>query len=263
MGVSVREATAEDYALFARLHPALGVPDPLPTAALFQARMLPDVLIACDDGEPIGYAHWRLYGATAHVVHLVVAEDFQRRGAGSALLQALRRRAIAAACTRWYLNVKTDNLAAIRLYERSGLVIEQRGCMLLCEWAALLELGGSSEAEPFEASVEDVNRFAQQHGLDPERLARIRERPAVIFVALRDRAGICAIGACDPGFPSIYPIAVARPEHAAALFRVLGAHARSAQVNLVIEGNAALAVAARATGAQVRFETYRMGAALP
>jgi ribosomal-protein-alanine N-acetyltransferase len=261
MTLSIRDATRADYDVFARLFPELGVPDPLLTADQFAERMLPSVVIA-EDPRPVGYAHWRFYGATAHVVHVIVDPGARRRGVGRLLMDEVRRRAVSAGSARLYLNVKSDNAAAIRLYERSGLSLEQRGWSMDDEWSVLRALPGSDDATRFEPTEAEVSRFSRQHHLEPERLALVRGRPGVVFVALRDEDGICAFAAFDPAFPGIYPIAVTRKEHAQPLFVALFPHARHSHVHLFVEGNAALAGALLAAGAKPNHETLRMGASL-
>jgi ribosomal-protein-alanine N-acetyltransferase len=262
MALSVRDATAADYAVFTRLFPALEVPDPLPTAAQFEERMLPGAVIAEDDGKPVGYAHFRFYGTNVHVVHVIVDALARGRGVGRLLMEDVRRRAAAGAGTHWYLNVKADNAPAIRLYERAGLSVEQRGWSMRADWSVLGQLEGPAHALALEPSIDEASRFAHQQGLDPERLALVRARTGVVFVALRDDAGPCALAAFDPAFPGIHPIAVTSPEHARPLFDALLPHARDPHVNLFVEGNAALAEALLGAGAKLSFETLRMGASL-
>jgi N-acetylglutamate synthase-like GNAT family acetyltransferase len=261
VSLSARDATHADYAVFARLFPALKVPDPLPTATQFEQQMLPNVVIA-EDGEPVGYVHWRFYGETAHVAHVVVDARARGRGVGRALMEEVRRRAVAHGCSRWYLNVKSDNAPAIQLYERAGLSLEQRGWLMVADWSALRALPGSTGTLRFEPSADEASQFARDHGIDPERLALVRARPGVTFAALRDEAGTCALAAFDPTFPSIYPVAVTHPGHARPLFEAFLPHARHLHVNVVVEGNAALADALRSGGAKLHFEILRMGASL-
>jgi GNAT superfamily N-acetyltransferase len=261
MSLSVRDATPADYDVFVRLFPALEVPDPVLTAAQFEAQMLPNVAIA-EDGEPIGYVHWRFYGATLHVVHVVVDAGARRRGVGRLLLDEVRRRAVAGHAARWYLNVKANNGPAIRLYERAGLALEQRGWSMVAEWDALRSLPGPTETLMPEPSEEAVSRFARDHGIEAHRLALVRGRPGVVFVALRDQAQTCALAVFDPAFPGIYPVAVARPEHARPLIEALFPYARHPRVAAFVEGNASLAQALRDRGATLQFEILRMGASL-
>jgi GNAT superfamily N-acetyltransferase len=263
MALWVREATIADYGVFARLFPALEVPDPLLTAAQFEERMLPHVVIAGESEHALGYAHWRFYGATAHVVHVVVDAHGRRRGVGHLLMGEVRRRAVAKGAARLYLHVKADNAPAIRLYERTGLSVEQRGWSMRAEWAALRGLPGSTTPRRFEPSADEASRFARQHGMDPERLALVRARPGVVLVALRDEAGPCALAVFDPALPGISPIAAARPEHARPLFDALVAHARDPHVHVSVEGHAALAQALREAGASLTFEFLRMASSLP
>jgi hypothetical protein len=228
----------------------------------FAERLLPSVVVVQHGNQPIGFASWRLYGGTMHVAQVVVDPDARRRGAGRALMADLQRRALAKGCTRWYLNVKADNAAAIALYQGFGLRIEQPGWALVADWTDLQRLRGSTDTERFEPSHQEASDFARQHAIDPERLAQVRSRPAVVFVAQRALGKMCAFAAFDPGFPGIYPLAVTVPEHARGLFDALIPHARHPYVNIFVEGNAALATVLQAGGAKLQFATLRMGAAL-
>jgi hypothetical protein len=81
MGLLLRDATVEDYPVFVRLFPELAVEDPVLTQEQFAAQMFPNVIVFGDANGPAGYAFWRVYGRTAHVVHIVV--DPPARGRGS------------------------------------------------------------------------------------------------------------------------------------------------------------------------------------
>jgi GNAT superfamily N-acetyltransferase len=262
MSLVIRDATAADYDVYARLHPALEVPYPILTAAQFAERMLPNIILVCDGTQPIGYALWVIYGVTAHISQIVVDPNARGRGAGHLLMQEVRRLASAKGCTRWYLNVKAENAVAVRLYERSGLTIEQRGWAMVAEWNDLRGLPGATTTVPFDPPEDEVARFGRQHTLDPERIALLRSRPGHVFVALQDHAGLCALAVFNPNLPGIYPIAVSRPEHARSLFDLLAPCAPAPHVNIFTEGNGALAEALKMAGAKLDFEIFRMGASL-
>jgi len=192
----------------------------------------------------------------------VVDERARGRSIGRALMDAVRGRALAAGATRWYLNVKKDNAAALRLYEKCGLAVESRAWSMRAEWTDLLALPGTSDAAPFEPTESEAGALAARLGIDPARLALVRARVGNVFVALRDDSGGGALGVFDPAFPGIYPIAAARPEIAPVLFAAFYPHARERHVNVVVEGDAALADALLGGGATLAFEILRMGAEL-
>jgi ribosomal-protein-alanine N-acetyltransferase len=79
-------------------------------------------LLAAEDRGLAGYAmvHRRRGSALARLTSLAVRPDRAGRGLGQALLAAAERRALERGCTRMRLEVRTDNLPARRLYERSG-----------------------------------------------------------------------------------------------------------------------------------------------
>jgi hypothetical protein len=88
-----------------------------------------------------------------------------------------------------------------------------------------------------------------------------RARPGVVFAALRNDAGTCALATFDPSFPSICPIAVIHPKHARPLFDAFLPHALHPYVRLCVDDEA-LVKALVLCGAKVEWETLRMGASL-
>jgi GNAT superfamily N-acetyltransferase len=70
--------------------------------------------------------HGRLLGALTYVVDgaacevLTLHADERRRGVGTALIEAVRRVAAEAGCTRLWLITTNDNVDALRFYQRRG-----------------------------------------------------------------------------------------------------------------------------------------------
>jgi [ribosomal protein S18]-alanine N-acetyltransferase len=77
-------------------------------------------LVAHDDGRVVGYAGLLGAGGQSDVVTLAVASDHWGLGIGSALLEALLTEAARRGCTQIFLEVRTDNDRAQRLYRRYG-----------------------------------------------------------------------------------------------------------------------------------------------
>jgi [ribosomal protein S18]-alanine N-acetyltransferase len=75
-------------------------------------------LIADDDGQIAGYAGLLGVGWQADVLTLAVATDHWGHGIGSTLLEALLEEAARRGCTEVFLEVRTDNSRAQRLYRR-------------------------------------------------------------------------------------------------------------------------------------------------
>jgi ribosomal-protein-alanine N-acetyltransferase len=77
--------------------------------------------LVADDGHAIsGYAGLLVAAAQADVLTLAVAADRWGQGIGSALLEALLTEAARRDCTEVFLEVRTDNTRAQRLYRRYG-----------------------------------------------------------------------------------------------------------------------------------------------
>src|SRR5215471_14764878 len=79
-------------------------------------------LVAEDDGRITGYAGLLVAKTQADVLTIAVAAHQWGRGTGSALLEALLAEAARQGCTEVFLEVRTDNMRAQRLYRRYGFV---------------------------------------------------------------------------------------------------------------------------------------------
>lgn len=74
---------------------------------------------AFDDAELVGLATYELSGEECEVLTLDALE--RGLGIGSALLDAVARKARSAGCRRLWLITTNDNAGAIRFYERRGM----------------------------------------------------------------------------------------------------------------------------------------------
>jgi ribosomal protein S18 acetylase RimI-like enzyme len=135
-GLTVRRARSEDgdallaidRATWSSLSSPAGEPSIGP---FFNNRTSPqNVVVAELDGEPIGWAkieHPTELPASGHVWHvtgLAVDPQFEGRGAGRALMEALIELARERGGRRMTLRVFATNERAQRLYERLGFEVE-------------------------------------------------------------------------------------------------------------------------------------------
>jgi GNAT superfamily N-acetyltransferase len=275
-----RPAALDDYEAFVRLVPELGIPDPIPDRARWDAHMRSDMIFLERAGAPAGYCWGIALGATGRVIHVVVDPAARGRGAGGALMAAMAERLRAAGCVRWALNVKIDNVPAIRLYERSGMRQVLRSAALWLPWEGVAMLpredapASSSEQAPAPAVTARAVDPGEEAALEaafallPGRLADFRARGRVL-VRLVDpahpsepRVGLASF---DPAFPGALPFAVARPALAAPLLAALRPYGRpeDARVHLLVEGDDALVAVLRGAGASVAFELLSMAGDIP
>jgi [ribosomal protein S18]-alanine N-acetyltransferase len=77
-------------------------------------------LVAAADGAITGYAGLMVASNQADVLTLAVAADRWGQGTGTALLEALLAEAARRGCTEVFLEVRTDNDRAQRLYRSHG-----------------------------------------------------------------------------------------------------------------------------------------------
>ncbi|MFA5353064.1 MAG: ribosomal protein S18-alanine N-acetyltransferase [Thermodesulfovibrionales bacterium] len=85
---------------------------------IFNSRSLPR--IAEEDGRIAGYICVRYFIDEAHLLDIAVDPDFQQRGVGAMLLEAIFRELRELECRNLYLEVRVSNLSARRLYEKVG-----------------------------------------------------------------------------------------------------------------------------------------------
>lgn len=258
MTYTTRPAAPTDYAPFIALFGELGVPDPIPTLPAFEA-LLPQVIVATDASGVVGYACWRMYGTLAHVVNVVSARALRGRGIGHALMHALREAVVGEGATRWYLNVKQDNVAAIHLYEAHGLAFDGDAWTLEAGWSMRERLPPSPPAEVVTPSLDEVAAI----GLVPDQLAVLVQRGRILIGLAQDRLVACA--AFDPRFPGAYPFAAREPAYARALLDALYPHREPRHSDLVrvsIDHDEALVNLLLGAGATLTFKLWRMHGAL-
>jgi ribosomal protein S18 acetylase RimI-like enzyme len=83
-----------------------------------------EVLLATEDGMPIGFATWEHVGGIAELLALAVRD--RRRGVGRALVAAVRTRAAATGCTRLVVVTTDENLGAQAFYGANGFTLAER-----------------------------------------------------------------------------------------------------------------------------------------
>jgi len=93
-------------------------PDPYPPAVFwwFKFRAGDGFIVALED-EVLGYAISEIHQGEGHIVSMAVSPEHRREGVGTALLQESLKR-LAPSAGEVYLEVRSTNKAAVRLYEK-------------------------------------------------------------------------------------------------------------------------------------------------
>jgi GNAT superfamily N-acetyltransferase len=265
---SARPAVPQDYATYTRLFPELGVEDPVPPRARWEAELLPGTLILEEAGAPIGYAHAKVFGDRGYVFNVVVDPAQRGRGAGGALMEAVAARLREGGSRRWELNVKIDNAPAIRLYERCGFARAYQSTVLSLPWDRLPALPReASPAAPLPFAPAEDAALETAFSIVPGRLADLRAKGRVLrrLADPEEPGAHLGLASFDPAFPGAFPFAVARPTLAAALLEGLRPHARpgDASLNLVVERDASLAAALRDAGGTAKLTMFHMEGEIP
>ncbi|APR88460.1 Acetyltransferase, GNAT family protein [Minicystis rosea] len=263
--LELRPALDADYDAFLRLFPQLGTDDPIRTRDRFAREMRATTLVAEHEGRVVGYSFYELLAGVGYVRHVVVDAECRGLGVGRALMLGVRDRLRAAGCWEWCLNVRPDNLPALRLYESLGLTAVYDSVALRFTWSAVehLPLGPALELaidpEPaVDAEVESA------FGLVPGLLAGARARVGRVIAVARQGERMAGVAVFDSGFPGAFPFRVLDAANARRLLEGLKPFARPGvpEMGVVVENDAALEAMLFAVGAVVRFRVVHHRGAL-
>ena len=123
-GLALREARPTDIDALARLEAESFSSDRLSRRSLVSLAKSPSacLLVASGADEPVGYAVFltRRGAQSARLYSIAVDSNVTGRGVGSRLLLAAESEARRRGATRMHLEVRADNAAAVRFYEKSG-----------------------------------------------------------------------------------------------------------------------------------------------
>src|SRR5262249_43984798 len=128
---------------------------------------------------------------------------------------------VAKGATAWHLNVKADNVAAIRLYERLGFRRRYESSAMRIDWARVERLPATALEAAVIAPDNDAG-VEQAMGFVPGTLATARAKGEAVLLELRtDSGAVCGAAVFDPGFPGAFPFRVLEPSLAPALLRAM------------------------------------------
>jgi GNAT superfamily N-acetyltransferase len=251
-----RPAGPQDYPQFLRSFAELAVPDAPPDRERWEREKLQSTLIFELDGRFAAYAFFERLAQTGYIRQLVVDPRARRRGVARAVMEELRGRFAAAGCKEWCLNVKPDNAAAIRVYERAGMHAVYRSQALRLPWSSLSALpvadsGWIVESPSAAEDAELESAFALDRGLISAR----RGHTGMRLLVLRENGRTLGLACFDPHFPGAFPFAAASPQVARGLLEGLQSSAAGAAwLALVVQDDAELCRALLAAGASSTLE---------
>lgn len=270
-----RRAISEDYPHFERMFAELGVPDPVPAPAAFAAEIAPRTIMLEEvaAGAVVAYGFFEVLGAKALVRHVVVDREWRRRGVGRTLMTEVAARLRAAGCTGWELYVSPGNLAAIGLYEASGMRTKGTACAMEMAWHDVgrmdTALGVEARGRPVAGDGSEDDAIETAFGLGSGELARHRASGAPrVLLTLEDPGapGDHGLGLAvfRPEFPGARPFRVRRPDLAKSLLEAIRPYRRPSHdfVRIFVDDDDLLAALLVRGGAERQLELVRMGGAL-
>ena len=264
MSHTVRLAVPTDHAEVAALFLELLTDEPGPSLERFSSEMCQTTFVVEREGRVAGYLFAQFMETTAYVRHVSTAPFARRTGVASALFAHVKGFARARGCDTICLNVKPDNTAAIRLYEREGLTFRHASSAHRFSFAKLAgnAVAGATVRElTADRDAEAEAAFALPSG----QLATARALPGRFVLGVFTGEGdgrVEGVASFDTGFPGAFPFRVARPELTPALLDGCRRHANQDAMNVVVENAEEVAAWFSRAGAPARMEFSHYGGAL-
>jgi ribosomal protein S18 acetylase RimI-like enzyme len=251
---TVRLAVPADHAEVAALFLELLTDEPGPSLERFSSEMCLTTFVVEREGRVAGYLFAQFMETTAYVRHVSTASFARRTGVASALFVHVKALARARGCDKICLNVKPDNLAAIRLYEREGLTFRHASSAHRFSFAKLA--GHPVEGATVRELTADRDAEAEAtFALPSGQLATARALPGrFVLGVFTDEGHVEGVASFDTGFPGAFPFRVARPELSPALLDGCRRHAKEDSMNVIVENAPEVAAWFSRAGAPARME---------
>ena len=255
--MGIRAATASDYPVFERLFPELQTNEDTPGVRVWSEEIAPQTLLVEEDGDVAGYIYFQILDGLGYVRHVVVDPGHRGSGVGRVLMQEVAARLHAAGIEQWCLNVKPDNVPAIRLYERMGMALQYACVAMRMGWdivGRLPDSGRELEVAPLQAHDDAPTEAAL--GLPKGLLAKQRGMSGARLLLARQAEAIVGAAVFRPEFPGAYPFRARTPAVARAIVDAMRPHADLSKgyVQLVFEDAPQLEAAFDAAGATRHME---------
>jgi GNAT superfamily N-acetyltransferase len=265
-GLTIRDAEVGDYADFVRYFAELRTSDRPASVERWTADLMPHTFFLEEGRRKVGYAFVEVFGDLGYIRHVVVDPSARGRGVGRELMNVIAARLRDARCKRWELNVKPDNLPAVRLYESFGMREQHASSVVRIDWADALRMPFDARLAGRGVDPEEDGDIERDLRLPDGKLLRLREMTGQLLVQLVDAQGRrFGFARFDPEFPGAFPFRVTSSRHAGDLLRALHVH-RSPQldwVQLVIEDGADTTQALLAAGARPVFDILHLEGDIP
>jgi GNAT superfamily N-acetyltransferase len=259
----IRHARNDDYEAFTKLFPELRIDDPMPSREKWIAELVPTTFVAEHAGEVIGYAWYQSFTDEGIVRNLVVAPRMQGHGVGRALMLEVARALQGLGLGRWALNVKPDNAPALALYGKLGFAQTFRSLVLRFGWPLVDTLPNRADLAVVQLEPEEDARAEVDQRLPRGSLARHRSMVGRRVLGVAEGARITGVAVFVPALPGAHPFRADDLAVARGLLEGLRPAVSAPVVNVVLEGQPALAEGLVRLGAVVRHEIAHLEGALP
>ncbi|NHJ49796.1 MAG: GNAT family N-acetyltransferase [Asgard group archaeon] len=202
----LRELTQEDWKKYQEMDllifPEETVREESYHRSLSGPKSLAVVAVEKETNDFIGYFMVSIYGKEGHVKRIGTHPNHLRKGVGSKLLERAIFHLKSAGCNEFFLYVKSENEAAIKLYEKFGFVSEERS------YQFIIPLDKTKEKPRGRCrSVEwgEIQLLSLRFNLNPFRVQQffgMENQHVLVFEIMGQQLGFCRF---SPDFPGGMP----------------------------------------------------------
>jgi hypothetical protein len=185
----------------------------------------------------------------------VTAPEARNRGVARSLMADIASRARQRGCSGWTLNVKPDNVPALRLYASLGFAALYESQALRLAWSEVPTLALTT----IQVGAREAATYEQRFGIDAGQIVQ-GLRSAIALAHIDSDGQAQAIALFNAAFPGAFPFKVNRPELALPFVSAFRPFARKEHttLNLVIENQPEIAGVLVAHGASETLRIVRM-----
>lgn len=261
MPLEITVAHPGDYAHFAALFPELQSGDAIPAHDLWVKEMAPTTVFARSEGELAGYCYFNMLKDTGYVRHVAVDPAWRRKGIGKAIMNEMASRFRRWGAAQWCLNVKPDNVLAIRLYQAVGMSRAYSSTAFNLPWAMVDRLPDFVAAKASQVQPREDAAIEAAFSLPSGQIAEARAFGDRILLGIYKTGQPAAFASFNPSFPGAFPFRVREPALVRNLLEAMRPHARPdlPHVGVVIEDDRESTQLLLRSGAEVKmsFDHYR------
>ena len=210
----LRDLSRDDWEKFHQMEMKIFPEEPLREQSFYEGlssvKTLSVVMIHKETKDFIGYYRIGVYGQLGHIYRIGVHPNFRQKGYGSILMEKSMYYLEKAGCNKFFLYVKKDNEAAIKLYKKHDFEIETESWQYLIP---IKKLTDKPRGRCRHVEWGEIQLISLRFSLNPYQIQHYFTREnqhVLIYENMGQQLGFCRF---DPTFPGAMPFIIKDPNY--------------------------------------------------